>query len=329
MSDDPAGRDPGLEAFVEAIEASLRSRRGREHVLSPRDFALARGWHEAGVALATVLVAIDAAFERDPHTASLALCRRRVEELAAATPRARLAARETERASLPEVAERLDALRERLEELPGRAGALPLAELAEVSDLVAVASRPNWDYLRERLRRIDELVAGAAVEALGPQRRRGLAGGGRARGRAPPGEGRRTRARGGGRAPPAPACPRDDAPAAGVDRLLGLGREHPVPGQIHDGAAKADSLLPKPPTLDLRPGAGARRDAAARPDDAVPGNADRLRRGERAQRPAHGARAAGDAEQGCDLAVGGDTPPGDLPRRERRRARRSALPPGS
>jgi len=168
VSDGPAERDAGLETFVEAIEAALRSRRGREHVLSPRDFALARGWHEAGVPLANVLVAIDAAFERDPQTASLALCRRRVEELAAGTTRARLAARETERASLPEVAERLDALRERLEELPGRAAALPLAELAELSDLVAVASRPNWEYLRERLRRIDELVAGAAVEALGP-----------------------------------------------------------------------------------------------------------------------------------------------------------------
>jgi hypothetical protein len=166
VSDGPTQRDAGLLAFVEAIEAALRSRRGKEHVLSPRDFALARGWHEAGVPLATVLVAIDAAFERDPHTASLGLCRRRVEELAAGAPRAHLAARETERASLPEVAERLDALRERLEQLPGRATALPLAELAEVSDLVAVASRPNWDYLRERLRRIDELVAGAAVESL-------------------------------------------------------------------------------------------------------------------------------------------------------------------
>ena len=59
-------------------------------------------------------------------------------------------------------------LRERLEQLSGRAAALPLAELGELSDLVAVASRPNWDYLRERLRRIDELVAGAAVEALAP-----------------------------------------------------------------------------------------------------------------------------------------------------------------
>jgi hypothetical protein len=168
VSDGPAERDAGLEAFVEAIEAALRSRRGKEHALSPRDFALARGWHEAGVPLATVLVAIDATFERDPHTASLAPCRRRVEELAAGATRALVAARETERASLPEVAERLDALRERLEQLPGRAAALPLAELAEVSDLVAVASRPNWDYLRERLRRIDELVAGAALDALAP-----------------------------------------------------------------------------------------------------------------------------------------------------------------
>jgi hypothetical protein len=162
-------REGGLEAFVEAIEATLRTRRGKEHVLSPRDFALARGWHEARVPLATVLVAIDAAFERDPATASLASCRRRVEDLAAGVARgAGALPRETERASLPEVAERLVELRERLEELPGRAAALPLADLAEVSDLVAVASRPNWDYLRERLRRIDDLVAGAAVEALSP-----------------------------------------------------------------------------------------------------------------------------------------------------------------
>jgi hypothetical protein len=166
LSDAPRARDTELEAFAAAIEAALGARRGREHVLSPRDFALARGWHEAGVSLATVLVAIDAAFERDPQTASLALCRRRVDELAGGGGRADVPTVESERASLPEVAERLDALRERLEALPGRAAALPLAELAEVSDLVAVASRPNWDYLRERLRRIDAQVARAAVEAL-------------------------------------------------------------------------------------------------------------------------------------------------------------------
>ena len=169
MSDEPPPHDAELEAFAGAIEAALRARRGREHVLSPRDFALVRRWHEAGVSLATVLVAIDAAFERDPRTASLALCRRRVEELSGSGGRTGASPLEAERATLPEVAERLDALRERLEELPGRAAARPLAELAEVRDLVAVASRPNWDYLRERLRRIDALVAEAAMEALLPE----------------------------------------------------------------------------------------------------------------------------------------------------------------
>jgi len=167
-------RDPDLDAFVLAIETAFRTRRGKEHVLSPRDFALARGFHEASVSLATVLVAIDAAFEHDPRTASLAACRRRIEELAA--PSAGRAPRDAERASLPEVSERLDSLRERLHELPGRAAALPLAELTELADLVAVASRPNWDYLRERLRRLDALVGAAAVEALLPDQAQALRG---------------------------------------------------------------------------------------------------------------------------------------------------------
>ena len=162
-------RDETLVAYVEAIEAGLRTRRGADHVLAPRDFALARGWYEAGVPLATVLVAIDLAFETDPATAGLAVLRRRVEELAALGPRPEALSRESERLSLPELGERLAELRERLLELPGRVAAQPLAELAEVADLVAVASRPNWDYLRRHLRRIDELVAEAAVEALAPE----------------------------------------------------------------------------------------------------------------------------------------------------------------
>jgi hypothetical protein len=122
------------------------------------------------VPLATVLVGIDLAFDADPSASSLAFCRRRVEDLAAGSLRSRGGApRETERMSLPEVAERLAALRERLQELPGRAAALPLQEVADVSDLVAVALRPNWDYLRTRLGRIDELVATAALEALTPR----------------------------------------------------------------------------------------------------------------------------------------------------------------
>jgi hypothetical protein len=171
LSDGGGGvrRDEALVAYVEAIEAALRVRRGTDHALSPRDFALVRGWHDGGVPLATVLVAIDLAFDADPGGSGLAVVRRRVDELAAHGPRPPGALRDTERASLPEVAERLAALRERLLELPGHVAAVPLGEVEAVADLVAVASRPNWDYLRERLRRVDEVVAAAAADALSPE----------------------------------------------------------------------------------------------------------------------------------------------------------------
>jgi hypothetical protein len=164
-----AARDPDLEAFAEAIESALRSGRGVDHVLSPREFALARSWHDAGVPLATVLVAIDLAFDADPSVSSLAFCRRRVEQLAAGTTRhGGPTGHELGHPNLPELAERLDALRARLQDLPPRAGALPLQEVEGVADLVAVASRPNWEYLAERLDLIDELVSTAALEALEP-----------------------------------------------------------------------------------------------------------------------------------------------------------------
>ena len=160
-------RDPELEAYVEAIETTMRARRGVDHVLSPREFALARGWHDAGIPLATVLVAIDLAFDAEPSVTSLAFCRRRVEQLAAGATRGGGAAgHEASRPSLPELTERMDDLRTRLQDLPPRAAALPLNEVMEVADLVAVASRPNWDYLAERLSHIDELVTAAALEAL-------------------------------------------------------------------------------------------------------------------------------------------------------------------
>jgi len=161
-----AGADPALESFVEAIETTFRERRGVPYDLSPREFALARGWFEAGIPLATVLVAIDLAFDHDPSVSTLAYCRRRVEQLAAGTGSRGAHEQEAGRPSLPDLAERLAALRERLLELPARAAALPLQEVAETSDLVAVASRPNWSYLEERLGRIDELVSVAAIEAL-------------------------------------------------------------------------------------------------------------------------------------------------------------------
>jgi hypothetical protein len=159
--------DAALLAYVEAIEAALRARRGRDHALSPRDFALAKGWQEAEVPLATVLVGIDHAFETEPNASSLAFCRRRVEELAAGGPRRpSRSGLEVERASLPEVQEMLAALRERLLELPRKSFALPLQKVLDVQDLVAVAAKPNWEYLRGKLSEIDEEVSAAAMESL-------------------------------------------------------------------------------------------------------------------------------------------------------------------
>jgi hypothetical protein len=163
-----------LEAYVEAIEAHFRARRGAEHVLSPRDFQVARAWHQSGVPLATVLVGIDRAFEADPKVASLAFCRRRVEELVSAGPRfasarAPSAGAGSERLSQSDLLEVLALLAERLTALPPgtRANfAMVTRRIEEIQDLLTVASRPNWEYVREKLREIDEEVSTAAVDAL-------------------------------------------------------------------------------------------------------------------------------------------------------------------
>jgi hypothetical protein len=161
------GPDAELTAYVEAIEASFRARRGKDHALSPRDFALAKSWFQSGVPLATVLVGVDLAFETDPTTSSLAYCRRRVEEIA--PPSSRRAALEGERISILDLQETLTALKERLLELPRKSFALPLVKVAEVLDLVTVAAKPNWEYLRGKLREIDAEVEAQAFDALPPE----------------------------------------------------------------------------------------------------------------------------------------------------------------
>jgi len=69
-----------------------------------------------------------------------------------------------------QVTELLGTLYERLLALPPLPRASfepPLRKVQEVRDLLAVASRPNWSYLREKLLEIDDDVSAAAVEALG------------------------------------------------------------------------------------------------------------------------------------------------------------------
>jgi hypothetical protein len=168
---------PGdLEAYVVAIERHFRTWRGADHVLSPKDFALARGWHEAGVPLAHVLVGIDRAFESEPQASSLTFCRRRVEEVAEGVlAPAKGASRE--KVPLATVGEALQGLEERFEALPLSArGVFGIVQshVRELRDLVAVAASPNWDYLRAKLREIDAAVSDAAPLALDPEGRRDI-----------------------------------------------------------------------------------------------------------------------------------------------------------
>jgi hypothetical protein len=165
-----------VEAYVDAIEEHLRARRGVDHILTPRDFGLARHWHQAGVPLATVLVGIDLAFEAaDRPVTSLAYCRRRVEELAACGPRPeRRMAAPIESVSLAEIEALLESLSERLIALrPGPEACFepPIRMVEDVRSLVAVAAKPNWDYLRRKLREIDEAVAEAVLRSLDAEER--------------------------------------------------------------------------------------------------------------------------------------------------------------
>jgi hypothetical protein len=73
-----------LRAYADAVERRLGRHRGRDHVLSPPDFALVRGWQRAGVPLARVLDAIDSAARDGDALISLAPLSRKL------TPRARL-----------------------------------------------------------------------------------------------------------------------------------------------------------------------------------------------------------------------------------------------
>jgi hypothetical protein len=156
-----------LEQYVEAIESHLKARRGVDHALSPRDFALARTWFNAGVSLATVLVGIDRAFDAGARVSSLAFCRRAVEELlASGPPLQQKALPRVESAPLPEVRDLLDQLLEGLTTLRCPGFEPCVRRIRELTDLLSVATRPNWDYVRGKLREIDEEVSAAVIGAL-------------------------------------------------------------------------------------------------------------------------------------------------------------------
>jgi hypothetical protein len=171
-------KDPALEAFVVALERHWTERRGAPHTLSPRDFALARSWFEAGVPVGAVIEGIGRALEKDPASSSLAFCRPFVESSAArvrTTGAASPVSPVSSDAQGAALGESLSALVAAL----GRLGPPAPFErawrtLREIEDLLGVAPKPNWVYLREKLGEADALVSRAALEALSDADRHAL-----------------------------------------------------------------------------------------------------------------------------------------------------------
>lgn len=153
--------DPLLEAYVAAVERQLGRYLGREHVLSPPDFQLARAWHSAGLPLATLLAGVDAAFSAGFGPRSLQACRRFVER----SWRAQLAGRQPAGAAFAPREPPLAELVARLEALvaEGRQAFAPCAR--EARALLAAREVPEPAGRMEALR---QAVASAARTALEP-----------------------------------------------------------------------------------------------------------------------------------------------------------------
>src|SRR5436305_8324553 len=73
-----------MDYFAE-IESHFASKRGTPFVVNPKDWALMKEWHEAGVPLPVVIEAIDSVFEkaaeRNKIVNSIHYCRHAVKEL--------------------------------------------------------------------------------------------------------------------------------------------------------------------------------------------------------------------------------------------------------
>lgn len=160
-----SARDPGLEAYVQAIERQLSRQRGRELSLSPPDFQLARGWFRGGLPLAAVLAGIDSAGSGARLPSTLKACRRAVERLAGATtapPGADAPVSEE-----PTEAGALSALAERLAQLSARSAAF--VEVAREAPALGTASAAGIAAWRAR-------VGQASVAALSVDERDALLG---------------------------------------------------------------------------------------------------------------------------------------------------------
>lgn len=156
-------RNPDLERYLTAIEEHLGRRRGREHVLSPPDFALARGWHTQGIPVEDVIGAIDALVGEGRDPTSLAPCQRWLDGRSGRAPRPAPVA---DAGELPDDLDRVRAIEAALDALdPARAAHFGETRAA----IAAIGSRSQPDPAQVAL--LEGHLAREAVAALEPGER--------------------------------------------------------------------------------------------------------------------------------------------------------------
>ena len=163
--------------YFEEIEAHFAARRQTPFILSAKDWALMKGWHDDGVPLPVVIEAIDAVFEKNETSGrqkkinSLSYCRHAVKELWKERKEMLVgAAGETPEAAPGPL---LDALAVQLEGVPAVAAFAP-----RVRALVSEKSVPRIEEKLMELERelLDAVIAAADVAAIRAEIAASLAG---------------------------------------------------------------------------------------------------------------------------------------------------------
>ena len=142
--------------YFEEIEAHFAMRRQTPFILSAKDWALMKSWHDEGVPLPVVIEAIDSVFDKtEKKVNSLSYCRHAVKELWKERKELLVgAAGETPEAA---PAPLLDALAARLEALPAAAPFAPRVR--------ALASEKSVPRIEEKLMELERELLDAALAA--------------------------------------------------------------------------------------------------------------------------------------------------------------------
>src|SRR5437870_13370302 len=114
-----------VQPYFEEIEGHFAARRGTPFILSAKDWALMKSWHDEGVPLPVVIEAIDTVFEKNATSGrqkkinSLSYCRHAVKEMWKERKEMLVGAAGVTHEA--ETAQLLDALAAQLEDVPAAA----------------------------------------------------------------------------------------------------------------------------------------------------------------------------------------------------------------